>query len=79
MIRFTAWGHGVTYDDTGFVTGQPLIREILEHMLKSYPSYPLLTIDQIAKPEISRVEWLGTIGVPVEVIENRPEVTHQEP
>lgn len=79
MIRFTAWGHEVTYDDEEFVSGNPLIRSILESMLKSYPSYLLLTKDQIAKPERSRVEWLGEVGVPVEVIEFKPEVLENRP
>ncbi len=77
MIRFTAWGHEATYVEGDFVTGHPLIIEILESMLKSYPSYLLLTDDQLAKPEESRIEWLGTIGVPVKVIEERPEVVTQ--
>jgi hypothetical protein len=74
MIRFTAWKHEVTYDDGEFVSGQVVIRQILENLLKGYPSYLLLTKDQIAKPERSRVEWLKGIGVPVKVIEFRPEV-----
>ena len=62
MIRFTAWGHEVTYDEDEFVSGHPLIRSILESVLKSYPSYFLLTKDQIAKPEESSLLPLKNSG-----------------
>ena len=77
MIRFTVWGHEVTYDEGEFVSGHKLIREILDSMLKSYPSALLLTKDQLARPELSRVEWLATVGVPVEVVEHRVEPVFQ--
>lgn len=81
MIRFTIWGNEVTYDGGEIVTGNPAIRDYVTSMLESYPPDPLLTKDQKAKPEISRVEWLASInGVEIEIIENvPPKVTHHEP
>ena len=81
MIRFTAWGAEVTYDEGEFVAGDELIRRLLETFLKAYPHDLLLTKEQKANPEISRVEWLASLdNVDIKIIENvPPEVTHHEP